>query len=315
MRELSPLIDRRPWLVTGARGFLGRWIVDFLRRSGRLAVGLSRIAQVSGGWITGDLGEPGSIERVLATLEPSVVIHCAGKTPPASQEAFTSANMTCTANLVAALEAWGEPVRLVAAGSASELGPVAEADLPANEDIVPQPVDGYGRSKLKATETVIQARSPVEGIVGRVFNPIGPGLPSSQAFGRFAAELRRPGVDPLDLEVGDVTAKRDFVDVRDAAAALVLLAERGRPGAIYHIGTGESRTVSDGLNRLIALSGRDVRIRENPDLARPGPLDSRADSRRLCADTGWSPTVPFERSLADLFLHEEEQSAPGDEAR
>lgn len=128
---------------------------------------------------------------------------------------------------------------------------------------------------------------------------IGPGMPTSQAFGRFARDLLAPGPDPLVLNVGDLDARRDFVDVRDAASALILLAERGDPGAIYHVGTGRSRAIGDGLDRLIGLSGRDVRV-ERIGAGR-GPADSRAEIARIVEAVGWRPEVPFETSLADLW--------------
>jgi GDP-4-dehydro-6-deoxy-D-mannose reductase len=167
-------------------------------------------------------------------------------------------------------------------------------------------------SKLLATSAGLAAGPPLEVMVARVFNPIGPGLPASQAFGRFAHQLhagtaaaaarQRPADSaPLTLTVGDLDARRDFIDIRDVARAFVALAERGRAGTVYHVGTGRSRRVGDGLDALIRLSGRPVRVDADPSLMRGGPTDSRADIRRVVSDTGWRPEIAFERSLADQW--------------
>ena len=178
----------------------------------------------------------------------------------------------------------------------------SRAALPVAEDYRRRPADSYGLSKLLATAAGLAARPPLEVITARIFNPIGPGLPRSQAFGRFAALLAEPGPDPLRLTVGDLTAYRDFIDARDVARALLSLAHGGTPGMVYHMGTGQSHRVADGLDRLIHLSGREVTVEVGPQVtASRGPSHSRADIGRLVAATGWRPEVDWHRSLEDLW--------------
>jgi GDP-4-dehydro-6-deoxy-D-mannose reductase len=139
--------------------------------------------------------------------------------------------------------------------------------------------------------------------VARVFNPIGPGMSHAQAFGEFADQLASKGADPLPLVVGNLGIRRDFIDVRDVSRAMVAVAIRGRSRLVYHVGTGESRRVGDGLDLLIKLSGRSVRVCVDPRRShRKAPLDSRADIGRIVNHTGWTPTIPFEQSLADLWI-------------
>jgi GDP-4-dehydro-6-deoxy-D-mannose reductase len=215
-----------------------------------------------------------------------------------------------TALLLDALRERDRPVRVVLAGSAAELGPVDEADLPVNEEHPSRPVDPYGLSKWMATTAALAARGPLEVMVGRIFNPIGPGTPGNQALGRFAARFADPA--PGTLSVGNLDTRRDFIDVRDAARALIALARHGRPGRVYHVGTGRSQSVRDGLERLLALSGSRVRVEYDPGLSsRKGPQDSRADIRRIVADTGWAPAVSWEQSLKDLWLEARREAARG----
>ncbi len=158
-------------------------------------------------------------------------------------------------------------MRVVLAGSAAELGPVDAADLPVGEDYPADPVDAYGRSKLLATRSGLAERPPLEVICARIFNVIGPGLPATQAFGAFAARLAEPGPDPLDLPVGRLGYSPRFRGCpRRRPGACSPWPMHGRAGQVYHVGTGDSHAVGDGLETLIELSGRSVVPRDDPAL-------------------------------------------------
>jgi nucleoside-diphosphate-sugar epimerase len=292
-----------PWLLTGATGFLGRHLLDALRREGVEAIALGRRepgARVR--FHRADLHDPAAVHKAIIALRPGVVLHAAGRTPPCDAAELYRANTLATLHMLDALRALDQPVRVVLAGSAAELGPVSAEQLPVGEDHPCHPADAYGLSKLLATCAGLAARPPLDVRIARVFNPIGPGLPASQAFGRFAQRLRAEETDPLVLAVGDLDAQRDFIDVRDVARAVLAIAARGRPGLVYHVGTGRSRTVREGLDTLIRLSGRTVRVESNiAPGSRPGPSDSRAEIGCVVAHTGWRPEVAFEQSLADLW--------------
>src|SRR5262249_46470427 len=158
---------------------------------------------------------------------PKVLIHAAGQTPPSRPDRYYRANTLATVQLLEALRALERPVRVVLTGSAAELGRIGVPATPVAEDQPCRPTDPYGLSKWLATPAALAAPPPLEVMVARVFTPIGPGTPPHQALGRFAAELAEPGPVPLRLEVGDLEARRDFLDVRDVARALIALAERG----------------------------------------------------------------------------------------
>jgi nucleoside-diphosphate-sugar epimerase len=300
------------WLLTGATGFVGRQVLRVLSRAPELAANRDDRLIVLGrscppGWPESafapvDLEDAIQTRAAIERIAPDVVIHTAGKTPPAPDEELYRLNFWATLHLLTALKSLGKTVRVVLSGSAAELGPVSVAHLPVNESYACDPVDSYGRSKWMATKCGLSECLPVEVIVARVFNPIGPGTPPSQALGRFASRLAEPGQDPLELAVGDLNSRRDFIDVRDVARAMVELACRGRHGLVYHVGTGRSHRVGDALDRLVQWSGRSVRISVDPVLSnRRGPVDSIADVERITTHTSWEPMISWEESLVDLW--------------
>jgi GDP-4-dehydro-6-deoxy-D-mannose reductase len=300
------------WMVTGASGFLGRHVLDALQSGtdrlkpdGNTIVVLGR--RCPEGWpetgfVAADLADSTGLRRAIRQVTPDFVIHTAGKTPPALDEELYQTNFWSTMHLLSALGALDKKVRVVLAGSAAELGTVLPSALPVNEAHPCNPRDAYGRSKYLATQAALADRSRLEVLVARIFNPMGPGLPETQAFGRFAASLREPGPDPLPLLVGDLNTRRDFVDVRDVARAMVTLARRGQPRLVYHVGTGHSHRVGDGLDFLRGLSGRTIRVEIDDSLATArGPADSRADISRIVAHTDWRPCISWQQSLTDLW--------------
>lgn len=293
-------MNRPTWLVTGASGFLGGPLMERLHSAGIPAVAAGRQMARGSSTIPMDLDDAESVARAIETVRPAVVIHLAGKVPPATPAAFFAHNVGGTHRLIRALESLDHPVRLIVAGSAAELGPVPTDRLPAAESTLCRPDTSYGLSKWFASRLALNAGGRIEPIVARVFNPIGPGMPRSQAFGRFAALLVETPGDVVRLSVGDLDARRDVIDVRDVANALIALAQHGQSRQVYHIGTGHSVRIGDGLDELIALSGRRVEVVESSGPAR-GPRDSRADLKRIKTDTGWEPTIDWRQSLADLL--------------
>jgi GDP-4-dehydro-6-deoxy-D-mannose reductase len=300
------------WLVTGGSGFLGRHLLDALRARDDpemevVALGRRRPASwCADRFISADLNDADGLARSLSAVNPEVVIHAAGATPPLERSRLYQANTWTTINLLDALRESSRQVRVVLVGSAAELGSVAIADLPVGEDYPCRPAGAYGLSKWLATCGGLAAGWPLEVVVARVFNLIGPGAPSSQVFGGFAARLAA-GVEKL--VVGPLDARRDFVDVRDVARALIVLAQVGQAGHVYHVGTGKSRPVEEGLAHLMRRAGRAIEIEVDRAAAtRPGLCDSRADIRKIVAATNWRPVIPFEQSLDDLWIEAARQA-------
>jgi GDP-4-dehydro-6-deoxy-D-mannose reductase len=300
------------WLVTGGSGFIGGHVLARLNTipDGRV-VALGRRCPT--GWpepqfVAADLDRPAELAEAIRSTRPDFVIHAAGRTPPASREELYRANTLGTLHLLDALETERPEARVTLTGSAAELGVVDEADLPVGEDHECRPSDAYGMSKWLATCAGVAVSERLGVVVARVFNPIGPGQPRSQALGRFAAEL---AAGATSLTVGDLEARRDFVDVRDVANALVLLAERGRRGRIYHVGTGRSHRVGEALEHFLKRSGRVPEvIIDSRHSSRAALRDSRARVSQIRADTGWQPQIAWERSLDDLLDRAVSTAAP-----
>jgi GDP-4-dehydro-6-deoxy-D-mannose reductase len=167
----------------------------------------------------------------------------------------------------------------------------------------------FGASKLAQTQLAQAAAMQwkLRLITARPFNIIGPGLPDHYFAAALARRLlqRRAEGGSLEFRVANLNATRDFVDVRDVAAALVELLTRCAPGSsemeIYNIATGVEIPLHVLAARLGGLAGGFVPVDGDGESSRGGISRSCGDATRLRQATGWAPRRTWEQSLEDLW--------------
>ena len=289
-------------LVTGSTGFVGRHLVEHLQACGDEVIGVDRSC---GDF---DVTDAEVVARTLADVKPTVVYHLAGWADvggswKAPVEAFR-ANAEGTLNvLTAAADAGVE--RVVAVSSADVYGIVQPHELPLTEDSPLRPASPYAASKVAADYLGLQAwlgrGLPVLRV--RAFNHLGPGQTDRFVAPALASRIARAERDGSEvLAVGDLSARRDFTDVRDVVRAYRLLVERGVPGEVYNVCSGVDLAVQDLADRLVGQATVPLRFETDESLLRPVELPVlRGSHDRLTAATGWEPEIPIGRTLTDLL--------------
>jgi len=291
-------------LVTGISGFVGprfaRHLLDLGDRvSGTFLVDRPRFAGVEDVQLFEvDLLDAAGLTQAVREAAPDAVVNLAGLSHVGESWKrpgdYFRVNVIGTENVLAA--AAGRPV--VVASSAEVYGPVPEDEQPITEERPVDPQTPYALTKA-AAERLAFSRGAV---VARAFNFVGPGQSPLFALPAFAQQLAaiRAGGEPV-LRVGNLAARRDFVHVDDGAAALRLLVEKGTPGAVYNIASGRAFSISEALERLMAVGGVAARIEQDPERMRPLDLPLLVgDSGRLRA-LGWEPRRSLDDALADLW--------------
>jgi GDP-4-dehydro-6-deoxy-D-mannose reductase len=139
----------------------------------------------------------------------------------------------------------------------------------------------------------------------RAFNHVGPGQDARFVLPNVARQIARAeaeGREAIEVRVGNVDTRRDFVDVRDMVRAYWLLLERGDPDVVYMACSGHSLPVSRLLDGLARLARIPVTYASDPGLRRDGEQsDLYGSPARLRADTGWTPEIPIDTTLADTL--------------
>jgi GDP-4-dehydro-6-deoxy-D-mannose reductase len=165
----------------------------------------------------------------------------------------------------------------------------------------------YAASKLAAEAVVAQAHlgHGQHVITVRPFNHIGPGQTPNFAVPALAqriVEADRRGAPTIP--VGNLSARRDFTDVRDVVRAYRLLIESGRPGEVYNVCSGRDVSIREIADGLLALAGTTLEFETDPSLVRPVEVPVlRGDPDRLVEATGWKPEVPLEQTPADVLAY------------
>lgn len=265
-------------LVTGANGFLGRHVRRELTKRGMQAVGLYRSPASADphSIFLSETPNQENLGEILDEVAPSVVFHLAGVTRSYTPEGLYQANVLFATHLLeAALNNRCLPT-VVLVGSAAEYGRPMHADFSVRETDHCVPLSAYGISKLAQTlHGLSQFSRGLPVVIARLFNPIGVGAPTTTALGSFVAQLAATGSTGRTLTTGPVNAVRDFVDVADAARALVDLAEtRAAAGQVVNVCAGVGTTVQHLVDRLIALI--DTPIAHEIDVGRGGASNIQA---------------------------------------
>lgn len=288
-------------LVFGASGFIGRHVVGALEHDRRAA----RVSCPGRDRCDLSAVDTDELAAVLRDLMPDVVVNCTGRLDGAVDE-LIRANTLVTAKLIAAIGAVNPAMRFVRLGSAGEYGRVARGTA-AREDDPAAPVSEYGVSLLAATRLVDLARAAgrVDGLTLRVFNPIGPGLQDHTLLGRAATQLREAVVDhAAAISLGPLSPSRDFVDVRDVAAAVVAAALGPRPPkSVFNVGSGRAVTAREAVHLLASAAGFTGEVREEgAPSGRSATVDwMLADISRAAEALGWRPAHGLTDSITAIW--------------
>lgn len=306
-------------LVTGADGFVGRWLVRHLEDAG------DEVWPATGGHLPGvstrgtqlDVRRPEEVAAMVSSARPDAIYHLAAVAfgPDAASGPFDALEITVggTLGILEAARAL-EPQPIVFVPSSAEVyGGQAGADpIPETSPLAPDNV--YGATKA-AQELLSFAYGRAYGmrvVVARAFNHIGPGQRESFAVASFAMQLARIAAGSAEpvLRTGNLRVERDFTDVRDVVRAYRLLVTGGHIGQPYNVASGRPASLRGVVDGLVERSGQAVTFEVDPARMRPIDVPSIAgDAGRLREATGWRPQIELEKTLDDVWADAVERSA------
>lgn len=294
-------------LVTGAAGFVGGYLIRELNDHGHTAVGTDI---QNADYIT-DLLDKSSVAEVLKNTMPDAVIHLAGQSSVAFSwkvpQTTVNINVCGTLNLLDEIREYNKNTRVLIIGSSDQYGKVKEQDCPIKETQPLVPVNPYAVSKCTQEDMgKLYAKAYGMDIVfTRSFNHSGPGQKQGFVIPDFCSKIaymQKSGENIL--KVGNLTARRDFSDVRDIVRAYRLITEKGVSGEVYNVGCGKAYYISDILEIAKKISGVDIKTQQDPEKMRPIDLPLiQSCIEKLHKDTGFVPVIPLERTIEDTYLY------------
>ncbi len=308
-------------LITGITGFVGPYVAAEIARSQPTAeiygmfwtppdAETARVLPEGLHTLQGDITDPASLLAVLEDCRPDVILHLAASSSGAAAwarpvECF-EVNAVGTLKLLEAVRHIKIAPTVVVASSGEIYGGAEDESHPLKETAPYRPISPYAASKaaqdLIADQFCRARGTPV--IRLRLFNHTGPRRPPvfvASSFARQIVEIER-GLRPPRMEVGNLEARRDFVDVRDAARAYWLAASKGAPGAAYNVCSGRAWSIREILDLLLEATDVAVEVVQDPARMRPADIPLLiGDPSLLERATGWRPEIPLVRTLSDLL--------------
>lgn len=283
------MTPRRHILVTGARGFVGSAVMRRAAAAGYRVTGSSRSVPSNETWIQVDQLDKRAFEAAVLSLNPDIIVDAAGVTP-GPQDVDFSDNVALIENCLSAAAQLFK-TRLVSVSSAALFGEGAPQDRATREEDPKRPFSAYGRSKLAAFERVKSAaKAGLDVQTGIVFNLMGPGQ-GAHLVPRVIIE--RCQNEPRPIQVGATNAVRDFLDIDDAADALLAMTEKGPPGSVANIASGQPTRIGDLFDIICAHF--DTTWISTADQA--DSFVCYGDPTRLRDMTGWSPKYALSESI------------------
>lgn len=295
-------------LITGVSGFIGSALAAHLYSCKRSCVlGVDRIGSKRGlsAFSRLDLLDEGEVIAFLKRNRPQVIFHLAGGRMIDPQVMFAANVRTTQVLLGAVLSIRGYHPRIVVMGSAAEYG-MCSAKGKITEKIEGKVNGAYGLCKNLQTKTALYFASlGVNVMVGRLFNILGPGLPAATAGGAFARDIIafERDLQAMDLNVGNLKAVRDFLDIRDICSALCSLAEKGHSGEIYNICSGKGVTIKELLQTMLQSSYRKKIVVREDHRQSPGVLSAVGSCAKLMKEIGWRPRYTLKQSISDTLVY------------
>ena len=294
-------------LITGSEGFVGRYLRTELEAHGYTVTGLD--LQAGPQTLAVDLLDAEATLDAVRTTAPEVIFHLAGQANVGKSWRIPGKtielNEIAAVNLLEAVRTVCPDCAVVLVGSSDQYGSLQEAGVSVSEETKMQPMNPYAISKA-AQEQLGMAYAKSYGLrvcMTRSFNHGGAGQRPGFMIPDFASGIVRVERGEADaVFVGNLTSRRDFTHVKDVVKAYRLIAEKGKPGEVYNIGSGVTYSAQEVLDKLIGMAKCPVTVRQDP--ARMRPSDTPVvccDNRKLKKDTGWEPELGMEEILKETL--------------
>ena len=285
-------------LVTGAAGFIGSNLVDYLLEQGHEVVCVDNESANNDNFywnnddgvynVSGDITDYNFMKNVFTGVDYVFHLAAESRLQPAIENPINAVYKNCvgtTVVLQCAREAGVK--RFIYSSTSSGYGNNPYPNVETQPDDCLNP---YSASKV-AGEKFCKMYSDLYGletVVLRYFNVFGQRSPSRGQYAPVISIFQRQNDvgEPLSI-VGDGSQRRDFVHVKDVARANYLAATlslKGNVGEVFNVGSGKCysiKTIAD------AISDNQISIP-----IRSGEMDTTlADITKIGEVLGWKPEI------------------------
>lgn len=302
-------------LIIGAAGFVGNYLIDHIQNDCIWSIVVTKMPQEKiekPGVEVRDLNilEPESIVQLLQEVRPDYIIHLAAQSSVAvswkNPGLTVDVNVKGSLNVLDAVRKLDYKPRVLLIGSGEEYGHVKPNEVPIQEDNVLRPGNIYAATKAcqNMIGSIYARAYGMDIMMVRAFNHVGPNQAPMFVVADFCkqvAEIEKGLREPV-MKVGNLSAKRDFSDVRDVVRAYTLLLEHGTAGESYNVGSGKAVEIQAILDLILANATVPVTVEVDKERLRPVDVPIiEADVTKLVECTGWKREILLEQTIRETL--------------
>lgn len=301
-------------VVTGASGFIGSYLVNTLSQSTNSVYSVSssdskklKDLRIKTKFFECDFANSDSIKNMFSELQPDIVYHLAAQSniPLSWKDPNTifNVNVNGTASLLEAARNSKIDTKIHIICSSSEYGSVDKNDIPIHEDVKFRPSSPYAVSKV--TQDMLGfcywKSYGMKITRSRPFAIIGPGK-IGDALSDWAQNIVEIELDKKkELITGNLSAVRDFLDVRDCVSALVTIVNKGQSGDVYNICSAVGTRLEKLVEILKSFSKKPFNKIQDPNRMRPSDDPILVGTNEKLRQLGWQPKFSIEKTIDDTL--------------
>lgn len=302
-------------LIIGAAGFVGGYLAKHLQTEYGMMVAATKLAheklEIEGvDAYNLDILNKEEIVSLLFKVRPDYIFHLAAQSSVGlswkNPGLTVDINIKGSINVMDAIRELYYKPKVLLIGSGEEYGHIKPGESPISEDNMIRPGNIYAATKVcqNMIGSIYAKAYDMDLMMVRAFNHIGP----TQApmfvvadFCKQVAEIEK-GLRPPVMYVGNLSAERDFTDVRDVVRAYALLVQKGTAGETYNVGSGHAISIQEILDMIIALSDKEIKVEVDPNKLRPVDVPIiEADTTKLKDTTGWKQTITLQQTIEETL--------------
>jgi GDP-4-dehydro-6-deoxy-D-mannose reductase len=302
-------------LITGIEGFVGPYLAEELIQQDIEVTGTyfnpndlqtDRLTEVSLEKL--DVRDINAVEGLMNKKRYDYLFHLAAQSSAyiswKKPQMTMDINVIGTINLLETIRNLEHKPRIILIGSSEEYGIIKKEELPINEKQELRPGNPYSVSKItqeKLAELYVKAYG-LDIVMARSFNHTGVGQKNIFVIPDFIERLvQLENGESFDFSVGNLEAKRDFLDVRDVVNAYYIIAHKGEKGNVYNVGSGESHSIQNLLDYMISQFDMKINVTKDPDRMRPSDNpDIVCDNGKLRA-LGWEKIYTVYNTIDEMI--------------
>ena len=302
-------------LIIGGAGFVGNYLIDHLKNDLKWDVFVTKMAHETlnndkAKVLDLDILDKDQITNLLKKVRPDYIIHLAAQSSVGlswKNPALTiDVNVKGSVNVLDAIRELDYKPRVLLIGSGEEYGHIKPEESPIVEENAVRPGNIYAATKAcqNMIGKIYADGYDMDVMMVRAFNHIGPNQTPVFVIADFCkqvADIEHGKAEPV-IYTGNLSAKRDFTDVRDVVRAYGLLIQKGQKGETYNIGSGNAIAIQEILDRILKFSK--VEIKAEVDAKKLRPVDVpiiEADTTKIRECTGWKPEIPLDITLNETL--------------